>query len=101
MAWYGRLVGDTNALRPNHPVDVAEQLKVPVLGLYGGQDDGIPFATVEQMRTRLHRGSSPSEIMVYPNAPHAFFADYRPSYRADDAKDAWQRFQAWLTKYGV
>jgi carboxymethylenebutenolidase len=101
VAWYGRLTGEANALRTKQPVDIAEQLKVPILGLYGGQDDGIPLDTVEQMRTRLQRGSSPSEIVVYPNAPHAFFADYRPSYRADDAKDAWQRFQAWLKKYGV
>lgn len=101
VAWYGRLVGDANALMPKYPVDVASTLKVPVLGLYGGKDTGIPLTTVEQMRDRLKAGSSKSEIIVYPDAPHAFFADYRPSYREADAKDGWQRLQAWFKQQGV
>ncbi|MBW4693296.1 MAG: dienelactone hydrolase family protein [Lyngbya sp. HA4199-MV5] len=101
VAWYGRLVGDKNALMPKYPVDVAATLKVPVLGLYGGKDTGIPLDTVEQMRDRLKSSSSKSEIVVYPDAPHAFFADYRPSYREADAKDGWQRLQAWFKQHGV
>jgi len=101
VAWYGRLVGDATELTPKHPVDIASTLKVPILGLYGGQDTGIPLDTVEQMRSRLASSSSKSEIIVYPDAPHAFFADYRPSYREKEAKDGWQRLQAWFKRHGV
>ena len=101
VAWYGRLVGDATELTPKHPVDIASTLKVPILGLYGGQDTGIPLDTVEQMRSRLASSSSKSEIIVYPDAPHAFFADYRPSYREKEALDGWQRLQAWFKRYGV
>ncbi|MBW4441557.1 MAG: dienelactone hydrolase family protein [Plectolyngbya sp. WJT66-NPBG17] len=101
VAWYGRLVGDTTPLTPRHPLDIASTLKVPVLGLYGGKDTGIPLETVRQMQERLKTGSSQSEIIVYPDAPHAFFADYRPSYRETEAKDGWQRLQAWFKQQGV
>jgi carboxymethylenebutenolidase len=101
VAWYGRLVGEPNALQPKHPVDVAADLKVPVLGLYGGQDDGIPLETVEKMRAALANGGSKSEIRVYPDAPHGFHADYRPSYREDAARDAWQRALAWFAAHGA
>lgn len=101
VAWYGRLVGDATELTPKHPVDIASTLKVPILGLYGGNDTGIPLDTVEQMRSRLASSSSKSEIIVYPDAPHAFFADYRPSYREKEAKDGWQRLQAWFKQNGV
>ncbi len=101
VAWYGRLVGDKSKLTPTHPVDIASTLKVPVLGLYGGKDTGIPLETVEQMRDRLTSSSSNSEIVVYPNAPHAFFADYRPSYRPAEARQGWQRLQQWFKQYGL
>lgn len=100
VAWYGRLVGDVTELTPKHPVDIASTLKVPVLGLYGGKDTGIPLDTVEKMSDRLKSSSSKSEIIVYPDAPHAFFADYRPSYRERDAKEGWQRLQAWFKQHG-
>lgn len=100
-AWYGRLVGDTTPTTPRHPVDIAPTLRVPILGLYGGQDTGIPLNTVETMRDRLKSSPSKSEIIVYPNAPHAFFADYRPSYREADAKDAWKHLQVWFKQHGV
>jgi carboxymethylenebutenolidase len=101
VAWYGRLVSDSTALQPKHPIDVVSRLKVPVLGLYGGQDTGIPLKTVEQVREKLKSSSSKSEIVVYPDAPHAFFADYRPSYREADAKDGWKRLQAWFKQHGL
>lgn len=101
VAWYGRLVGQSNSLQPKFPVDVAPYLKAPVLGLYGGADDGIPVNTVEQMRQALAQGANPSEIIVYPDVPHAFHADYRPSYRRAAAEDGWQRLQAWFRQYGV
>ncbi|MBW4643828.1 MAG: dienelactone hydrolase family protein [Goleter apudmare HA4340-LM2] len=100
VAWYGRLVGNATELTPKHPVDIAATLTVPVLGLYGGKDTGIPLDTVEQMRAGL-KPSSKSEIIVYPDAPHAFFADYRPSYREQEAKEGWQRLQTWFKKHGV
>ncbi len=101
VAWYGRLVGNSTELTPKHPVDIASNLKVPVLGLYGGQDTGIPLKTVEQMRDELKSSRCKSEIIVYPDAPHAFFADYRPSYRQKEAKDGWQRLLAWFKQHGV
>lgn len=101
VAWYGRLVGNSTELTPKHPVDVAATLTVPVLGLYGGEDTGIPLETVQQMRDRLKSGQSKSAIIVYETAPHAFFADYRPSYRPVDAADAWQRLQSWFQQHGV
>ncbi|MFN6570171.1 dienelactone hydrolase family protein [Dendronalium sp. ChiSLP03b] len=101
VAWYGRLVGDTSKLTPKHPVNIASALTVPVLGLYGGKDTGIPLNTVEQMRDRLQESSSKSKIIVYPDAPHAFFADYRPSYHEKSAKDGWHRLQAWFKQHGV
>jgi carboxymethylenebutenolidase len=101
VAWYGRLVGQPTELQPKHAVDVAPTLKVPVLGLYGGQDQGIPQDTVEQMRAALATGTSKSEIRVYPDAPHGFNADYRPSYREADANDAWARALDWFASHGA
>jgi carboxymethylenebutenolidase len=101
VAWYGRLTGETNGLQPAHPLELAPRLTVPVLGLYGGQDAGIPLDSVERMRAALAAGHSGSEIVVYPEAPHAFHADYRPSYREDAARDGWQRALAWLAAHGA
>jgi carboxymethylenebutenolidase len=101
VAWYGRLVGKSTALTPKHPVDIAPTLSVPVLGLYGGKDTGIPLESVEKVRTLLKSGGSKSEIVVYPEAPHAFFADYRPSYRETEAKEGWQRLQKWFQSQGL
>ncbi|MBI4381600.1 MAG: dienelactone hydrolase family protein [candidate division NC10 bacterium] len=101
VAWYGRLVGQANALQPKHPIDVAGSLRAPVLGLYGGDDSGIPLDTVEQMRKALKAAGSRSEIIVYPNTPHAFHADYRPSYRKEQAEDGWKRLQGWFKKHGA
>ena len=101
VAWYGRLVGQADELHPKQPVDIAPALKVPVLGLYGGQDQGIPLDTIEQMRAALTKGSSKSEIIVYPDAGHGFHADYRPSYRQKAAEDGWKRLRDWFKKHGA
>jgi len=101
VAWYGRLVGQTSDLTPKYPVDIAATLKAPVLGLYGGADSGIPPETVEQMQKALQAAKSPSQIVLYPDTPHGFYADYRPSYRKDEAQNGWQRLQEWFKKYGV
>ncbi len=100
-AWYGRLVGAPTDLQPKHPVDVAASLNVPVLGLYGEKDGGIPLDTVEKMREALKGSKSKSEIIVYKDAPHGFNADYRPSYRKADAEAAWAKMLAWFKSNGA
>ncbi len=101
VAWYGRLVGKPDELHPKHPVDLADSLKAPVLGLYGAADMGIPVATVEQMRKAVKDAEKTAEIVVYPDTPHGFNADYRPSYRKDKAEAGWKRLLEWFKKYGV
>jgi carboxymethylenebutenolidase len=104
-AWYGRLVGAASANFPKHPVDVAGQLNAPVLGLYGGVDTGIPLSTVDQMETALKAAGTPaakaSLFQIYDQSPHAFHADYRPSYRKADAENAWARTLAFFRTNGV
>ncbi len=104
VAWYGRLVGNATAQTPTHPLALVGQLKAPVLGLYGAADTGIPLDTVDKMKVELAQGPAPakaSEFVVYPDAPHAFHADYRGSYRKGPAEDGWQRLLAWLKRQGV
>ena len=101
VAWYGRIVGNQTDLTPKNPIDLAPTFKTPVLGLYGGKDQGIPVETVEQMKTALAKGSSGSEFVIYPEAGHAFNADYRPSYVESAAKDGWKRMLAWFEAHGV
>lgn len=101
VAWYGRLEGEKTLKQQKHPIDVTTDLNAPVLGLYGGQDDSIPLESVEKMRQALHAANAKAEIVVYPDAGHAFNADYRPDYHADSAKDGWARMLAWFRQYGV
>jgi carboxymethylenebutenolidase len=104
VAWYGRVAGSPSALSPRHPVDVAAALHAPVLGLYGEKDTGIPLDTVNQMKAALAAGNAAakkSEFVIYPDAPHAFHADYRPSYRKEAADDGWKRALAWFKANGV
>ena len=104
VAWYGRLVGEPNALQPKNPIDLASTLHAPVLGLYGGADAGIPLDSVEKMKAALAAGSAAarrSEFVVFPDAPHAFHADYRPSFRKAAAEEGWKRCIAWFKAHGV
>jgi carboxymethylenebutenolidase len=101
VAWYGPVVGNASALTPKNPIDIATDLNVPVLGLYGGADQGIPNDTVDRMYAALKSRNKPSEIIIYEGTPHAFNADYRPSYRKETAEDAWKRMLAWFKKHGV
>ncbi|ARN21904.1 dienelactone hydrolase family protein [Piscinibacter gummiphilus] len=104
VAWYGKLVGESTPLSPKQPVDVAGKLGGPVLGLYGGADAGIPLDSVDKMKAALASGSpaaKKSEFVVYPDTPHAFHADYRPSYRKEAAEDGWKRATAWFKANGV
>jgi carboxymethylenebutenolidase len=107
VAWYGRLIGEKTEGNPRHPVEIAADLKVPVLGLYGGADTGISLESVDQMRAALAQAApknpaaKASMIEVYPDAPHAFHADYRATYREGPAKDGWEKCIAWFKKMGV
>ena len=104
VAWYGRVVGDATPLTPKHPIDIAKDLKAPVLGLYGGADTGIPNDSVDKMRAALKDGSAAakkSQIDTYPDTPHGFNADYRPSFRKEQAEDGWKKALAWFKANGV
>ena len=104
VAWYGRLVGAQNELTPKNPIDIASSLAGPVLGLYGGADTGIPVDSIEKMKAALAGGSAAakaSKFVVYPEADHAFHADYRPSYRKEAADDGWKRALDWFKANGV
>ena len=101
VAWYGNPTGRPSELQPKHPIDLVASMNAPVLGLYGGQDQGIPVTAVDQMREAMKAANKPAELIVYPDAPHGFNADYRPSYRKEAAEDGWKRLLAWFKKYGV
>jgi carboxymethylenebutenolidase len=101
VAWYGRLRGEPTELQPKYPLDIVADINAPVLGLYGGKDQGIPLADVDAMRAALKAADKPSEIVVYPEAGHAFLADYRPSYRAEDAAAGWAACLDWFRQHGV
>ncbi|MBV8397695.1 MAG: dienelactone hydrolase family protein [Acetobacteraceae bacterium] len=101
VAWYGPITGPTSDIQPRTPLDLAAQLKCPLLGLYGGQDTSIPEQTVRDAEARARAGGKTVEIVFYPDAPHGFHADYRPSYRKADAADGWRRMLAWFKHYGV
>ena len=104
VAWYGQLLGTPNEFKPKNPIDLIGGLNAPVLGLYGAEDAGIPVTAVDQMKAALAAGNAAaraSQFVVYPGAPHAFHADYRPSYRKDAAEDGWKRCVAWFRANGV
>lgn len=101
VAWYGRIDGEVNDRTPKYPLDLAAQMKAPVLGLYGSADQGIPLDDVEAMRDALKKAGSRSQIHLYEGAPHAFHADYRPTYRKEPAEDGWKRMLAWFKANGV
>ena len=100
VAWYGPLKPFSD-VAPTDPLEIVKDLKAPVLGLYGGADPGIPAPKVEEMKAKLKVAKKPSEIVIYPDTPHGFNADYRASYREKAAKDGWNRMLAWFKKYGV
>jgi len=101
VAWYGVLNWPKSDVAPQNPIDVAAEIDVPVLGLYGGADSNIPPEQIEALRAALKSAGKTSDFVVYPDTPHGFNADYRPSYRPAQAKDAWQRMQAWFKDHGV
>jgi carboxymethylenebutenolidase len=101
VAWYGALVRGFNPDTKKNPIDLAAEMRAPVLGLYGAADGGIPNDTVERMREALKAAGKTAEIVLYPDTPHAFHADYRPSYRKAQAEDGWKRLLEWFGRYGV
>ena len=101
MSWYGTVGGATSPIQPRTAADVAGELHAPLLGLYGGQDTGIKVDDVQAAAGKARAAGKTVEIVVYPNAPHAFHADYRPSFRRVDAEDGWRRTLAWFKAHGV
>lgn len=101
VSWYGILDGKTSAIQPQTALDVADRILCPLLGLYGGKDASNPLPLVHQAEAKAKAAGKTVEIVIYPDAPHGFHADYRPSYREADAKNAWQRALAWFKRYGV
>jgi len=102
VAWYGTLAGKKSDAMPRHPLDLAQEIKVPVLGLYGAKDSGIPLADIDRMRDELKGSGSKSEFVVYAEAGHGFNADFRPDdYRKQDAEDGWKRMLAWFKLWGA
>jgi carboxymethylenebutenolidase len=100
VAWYGPIrPAKTPGIRQVGPLDIAGQINAPILGLYGAEDLGIPVADVKEMEAALKSAGKTEEFVIYPGAPHAFFADYRPSYRPEAAQDAWRRCVAWFKRY--
>lgn len=102
VAWYGPMAGKTSDVMPKNPLDLVNMIKVPVLGLYGAKDEGIPLADVDKMREALKGTGNKSEFVVYAEAGHGFNADFRPdNYRRQDAEDGWKRMLAWFKLWGV
>jgi carboxymethylenebutenolidase len=101
VAWYGPLQRPKTDASPNNPIDLVNEINVSILGLYGGADPGIPIAEIEAMRAALKAAGKPSEMVIYPDTPHGFNADYRPSYRPVQAADGWKRMRAWFKQHGV
>jgi carboxymethylenebutenolidase len=101
VSWYGVLQRPKNEMTPDNPIDVVQRINAPILGLYGGADPAIPVAQIDEFKSALKAAGKPSEIIVYPDTPHGFNADYRPSYRPQQAKDGWKRMLAWFKQYGV
>jgi carboxymethylenebutenolidase len=101
VAWYGPVKGNPSELQPKVVLDLADQLKCPLLGLYGEKDTGIAVVDVQEAAAKAKAAGKTVEIVVYPDAPHGFHADYRPSYRQADAEDGWKRMLAWFARYGM
>jgi len=101
VAWYGSIDRPRTELQPKYPIDLAADLKAPVLGLYGAADTGIPVESIERMRAACKAANKTCEIVIYPDTPHGFNADYRPSYRAEQAKEGWTKMLAWFKDHGV
>ena len=101
VSWYGVLQRPKSDMTPDNPIDLVQRINPPILGLYGGADPGIPIAQIDALRVALKAAGKPSELIVYPDTPHGFNADYRPSYRPQQAKDGWKRLLAWFKQHGV
>jgi carboxymethylenebutenolidase len=101
VAFYGSLADPPSEAMPINAIASAAQVKEPVLGLYGAEDQGIPVDQVNQMKAALQTAGKTAEFKIYPGAPHGFHADYRPSYRKDAAEDGWKQMTDWFKKYKV
>lgn len=90
--YYGRVFyAQTNELKPRSPIEFVPQLHCPLLGVFGALDPGIPPDHAEALRQALQQHRKPGEVIVYPEAGHAFFNDSGPNYHGASAADAWRR----------
>ncbi len=101
VAWYGPIMGKPNPIQLERVIDIADKINCPLLGLYGGRDQGIAAADIHAAEEKAKAAGKTVEIVIYSDAPHGFHADYRPSYRQADAEDGWKRTLAWFKRYGV
>ncbi len=101
VAWYGRITAAKSEQTPQHPIDIVGDIRAPVLGLYGAADAGIPVEDVKKMEAALKAAGKKTEIVIYPDTPHGFHADYRASYREANARDGFDRLKAWFKANGV
>jgi carboxymethylenebutenolidase len=101
VAWYGPIKSATSPLQPQAPIDIADKLKCPLLCLYGGKDTSIPVADVQEAVAKAKAAHKTVELVIYPDSPHGFFADYRPSYHQADAEDGWKKAIAWFKQHGL
>ncbi|MEO8714008.1 MAG: dienelactone hydrolase family protein, partial [Acetobacteraceae bacterium] len=101
VSWYGVLDGATSAIQPTTALEAVDKVLCPVLGLYGDKDASNPLTLIHEAEAKAKSSREPVSFVIYPDAPHGFHADYRPSYRAADAADGWKRMLAWFQKYGV
>ena len=101
VAWYGPIGGSITDIQPKTVLDLAGEIQCPVLGLYGGKDTGIPVEQVRAAEAKAKAAGKTVEIVIYPEAGHAFHADYRPSYVREAAEDGWQKTLAWFGRYGM
>jgi carboxymethylenebutenolidase len=98
VAWYGPVARSYHE-GDKAVIDIVPDIKAPVLGLYGGADPGIPKESIDKIKDAMTKSAKTVEIVIYPDAPHGFFADYRPSYRKEASENGWQQLTAWFKKY--
>ncbi len=101
VSWYGVLGGATSEIKPRTALAEVDKVLCPVLGLYGDKDALNPMSLIEEAEAKAKSASEPISFVIYPDAPHGFHADYRPSYREAAAKDGWKRMLDWFHRYGV
>ena len=100
VPWYGHVKRVYKDAPGVDAFSLTDKIKVPILGLYGDADTGIPTPDVKAFETQLKKTNPDVEFVLYPGAPHAFFSDDRPQvYKKDASEDAWKRCIAFFDKH--